>query len=515
MGCASSKQPAQPAAPQTKPTNSQVEGEKATLLATASSPAANAGEEKQQESKTVVQDLPLAQPELQQPERTTVKEIDLSELWTKLEEVEGDQASQDALFQKLQSQGACMIVTVEIDETDKIRMITILEYLRALFVVKVWNADVRLVKADGNRFFIFASSPGEALKAALSMKLLLSTFHTWLGDVCQNLGALAKPATMKAGIHSGGILLLPEDCFGDPVNVASKLGEDIAKSCEIIVSASSAQHDSMKELMAKCPVTSNRTSISGLTLEYNIVEMPVDAAVPSINMPSAQDISAHIKNDSAGSNTKAQQFAIMTTDMSGFTRLTKTYGILHFLRLVMKARAIVLPEMAKVGGFKVKYEGDNIIGAFPNPDVAIACVKTCMQQIREYNASREKDFQVRIGFGFDCGEVKIIGEDIIGEAFGNSFKLAEDLAEVGEVLVTESMKVACLTSIESVGKLSDCKEIEGTGCKYYVLVFPSATNAEDQEKQVVADDQEKTVVVDDIVQDETSVQNTGGCNWCW
>jgi class 3 adenylate cyclase len=510
MGCTSSKQNAQPAAPQPLPTDSQAKGqkgdpEKAFLLATDSTPATNAGVEKEQAS---------------QLESPAVKEIDLKELWTKLVEVEVDQASQDDLFQKLQSQGACMIVTVEIDESDKIRMITILQYLRALFAVKIWNAEVRLVKSDGNRFFIFASSPGEALRAALSMKLSLSTFHTWLGDVCPKIGALAKPATMKVGIHSGGILLIPEDCFGDPVNVASKLGEDIANSCEILVSAASAQHDSMKELMTKCKATSKQTTISGLTLEYNIIEVQADTAVPAITMPSAEDLSAHIKNGNADSKTEAQNVAILTTDMSGFTRLTKTYGILHFLRLVMKARAILLPEMAKVGGFKVKYEGDNIIGAFPNADASLACVKACVQQIREYNASREKDFQVRIGFGLDIGEVKIMGEDVIGEAFESSFKLAEDLAEVGEVLVTENMKAACLTSIESNGKLSDCKEIEGTGCKYYVLVLPSGTNGEAPKEEVGPDEIIQDTLpaqngLNEIIQDDLPVQNAAGCKWCW
>lgn len=503
MGCNSSKQNAQPAA-EPKPTDSVAKGdnEKLMLLTADAQPEGLTSEAKQQdvqpEGPTAGDEAAKKQDE--QPAGTSVKEVDLNELWARLQEVEGDQASQDDLFQKLQSQGACMIVTVEIEEGDVIRMITILQYVRAIFAARIWNAEVRLVKSDGNRFFIFASSPGEALKAALSMKLLLSTFHTWIGEVCPSIGALPKPATMKAGIHAGGILLIPEDCFGDPVNVASKLGEDIANSSEIIASASSGQHASMKELMAKFNVTSKETTISGLSLEYNILEVKDDAAVPAIGMPSGQELSAHIKSGNDASEMTAQKYAIMTTDMSGFTRLTKTYGILHFLRLVMKARAIVLPEMAKVGGFKVKYEGDNIIAAFPNPDVALSCVKECARQIQEYNATREKDFQVRIGFGLDFGEVKIMGEDVIGETFESSFKLAEDLAEVGEVLVTETMKAQCSTSIESSGKLSDCKEVKETGCKYYILVFPAAS-AED------AEDREQEFGLDEVPQDQ-------GSKWC-
>ncbi|HYO25861.1 MAG TPA: adenylate/guanylate cyclase domain-containing protein [Lacipirellulaceae bacterium] len=44
------------------------------------------------------------------------------------------------------------------------------------------------------------------------------------------------PIAVSIGIDFGEMLLLPgEDCFGDPVNVAHKLGEDIARPGEVLV----------------------------------------------------------------------------------------------------------------------------------------------------------------------------------------------------------------------------------------------------------------------------------------
>jgi len=131
----------------------------------------------------------------------------------------------------------------------------------------------------------------------------------------------------------------------------------------------------------------------------------------------------------------------------------------------------MLPAMAEGGGWLVKYEGDNIIAAFPSVDAAISCIKKCAGQITEYNKTREKDFQVRMGFGLDFGEVHFWGHDIVGSTFETSFELAEDIAEVGEVLVTERVKTAGWPSSQSVTKLSEQRTLEKSGAKYYALTF--------------------------------------------
>lgn len=404
------------------------------------------------------------------------KEVNLEALASMLAPVEGDQLAQDNLFWELQSRGACMIVTVDVgDDVDPIRMVSVLKYLRVYLALTIWSNSVRLVKADGNRFFIFATTAGMALKAALSMKLLMRTFHSWIADVCPDVGQLSRQATLKAGIHHGGLLLLEEDCFGDPVNTASKLGEDLAEFGEIMVSASSSHNqadEDMKALKARCEFKQKTSEISGLSLDYCCINTPkLEEVAPFVNAPTKQEVEDEFGRTGKSASMEKQELCIVTSDMSGFTRLTKAYGILHFLRLVLKVRSIFLPAMEKVGGWKVKYEGDNIIAAFPSVDVAIQCLKFCKGEIAAYNETRQKDFQVRIGFGLDIGEVQIQGHDIVGPAFDCSFKLAEDIAEVGEVLVSQRVKAMGWPSTQSSTKVSEERVLEGTGEKYYCVSF--------------------------------------------
>jgi class 3 adenylate cyclase len=373
----------------------------------------------------------------------------------------------------MQTEGASMIVTVEFDEPDNVRKLMLLGYLRALFALRVWSDSVHLVKTDGNRFFVFARSAGEALEAALTMKKLVLSFHTWIGEVFPDGKALPDAATLKAGIHHGSILLIEGDCYGNPVNVASKLGEDIGLSGEVLVSTSSTQNVNdacMQGLKSNLVLEPRQTEISGVSLNYcrisvnNLYEG--GATVP---MPPKGQVETYV-GGVGSSELSASELVIMTTDMSGFTRLTKQYGILHFLRLVLKARSIVLPALQKHGGWKVKYEGDNIIAAFPTVNAAIACIRGVVQQISEYNSVREKDFQVRMGFGVDVGEVHCLGHDIVGKAFDCSFRLAEDIAEVGEVLVTDRITAAGWPAVPHCN-VSEEKMLEDGNVKYYAMMF--------------------------------------------
>lgn len=45
----------------------------------------------------------------------------------------------------------------------------------------------------------------------------------------------------------------------------------------------------------------------------------------------------------------SQQCAVLISDMSGFTRLTKQYGIVHFASLIVVMRAIVRPIFEACG----------------------------------------------------------------------------------------------------------------------------------------------------------------------
>lgn len=473
--------------------------------------------------------------------------IGFEALLDKLISVEGDKQAQDDLSQQLQSQGTCMIVTVIVDEPDSLRMLAILKRIRTLFARKIWDDEVRLVKAEKNRFFVFTLTPGKALRAAFSLQLLVDQLSSWIGDVCPEMESLASPVSLKVGIHDGGVLLIEGDCFGDPVDVALKLGEDLANPGEILLSASSALNDNdedMKALLATSQLERKQTDISGLTLDYFLAEAQnfESIAVP-VSGPSSSDLEAYLGENGEDAAIETRDLVILTTNMSGFARLTQKHGILHFLRLLLKTRSILSPAVAKCGGQEIKYEGDNIIATFPDADAAVSCIKSCVEQIARYNEARQedkkgkdkkekkkkckekdistsesetsdeesdkedkkdkkskkdkadkkdkknksspdkkdkddkkdkcdkKDFQIHIGYALDVGQVTTSGHDIVGAAVDCSVLLAEDLAEVGEVLITARVRSAGWPSTQMETELSEERTMKDSGEEYYTLSF--------------------------------------------
>ena len=67
------------------------------------------------------------------------------------------------------------------------------------------------------------------------------------------------------GIGFGDILVLAdEDLFGDEVNLASKLGEDVAQGGMVLLTEAARA-----ELDPSVPTTPERVSVSGLALVYH------------------------------------------------------------------------------------------------------------------------------------------------------------------------------------------------------------------------------------------------------
>ncbi len=83
-----------------------------------------------------------------------------------------------------------------------------------------------LVKHEADNLLAVFNSPEQAVKAAVAMMQVAANQPP--SDL--------PPIAFSIGIDYGELLLLDHiDCFGDPVNLAYKLGEDIARTNEILV----------------------------------------------------------------------------------------------------------------------------------------------------------------------------------------------------------------------------------------------------------------------------------------
>jgi class 3 adenylate cyclase len=150
-----------------------------------------------------------------------------------------------------------------------------------------------------------------------------------------------------------------------------------------------------------------------------------------------------------------QNHAILVMDMSGFSRTTVRYGIIHFLAMIHRMHAIVKPVIAEYSGTIVKEEADNIFAVFPDVKSAVKAAIDAMKQTAAVNTTLPPEMDIYLCIGIGCGDVLMLeGEDMYGSELNLASKLGEDLAERGEILLT----AAAFEKFE--GKKEDLERVE-------------------------------------------------------
>jgi adenylate cyclase len=135
--------------------------------------------------------------------------------------------------------------------------------------------------------------------------------------------------------------------------------------------------------------------------------------------------------------TFSETHAIMVMDMSGFSRLTIAYGIIHFLAMIHRMQQVVRPAVEENGGELIKWEADNAFAIFPDVERAIEAVVDIMKRFSAVNTMLPEEMDMYGKFGIGYGEVLIVGrEDLYGSEVNLASKLGEDLAARDEILLT-------------------------------------------------------------------------------
>ena len=129
--------------------------------------------------------------------------------------------------------------------------------------------------------------------------------------------------------------------------------------------------------------------------------------------------------------------AVLVCDSSGFTSTTRHRGILHFLSLLIQSYELSLPLVATHRGSLIKNEADNLIAIFERPEDAIRCAIAMQDAHRRRNAAVDEDERFHVCMGIDYGRYLRLVDDVFGDTVNLAYKLGEDLAGRGEILVTE------------------------------------------------------------------------------
>jgi adenylate cyclase len=132
------------------------------------------------------------------------------------------------------------------------------------------------------------------------------------------------------------------------------------------------------------------------------------------------------------------EYAVFVLDMSGFSLLTRKYGIVHYLSMVRRMQMTTEPIVKSYGGFMIKYEADNCFAVFPDPLSAVNAAIAMQHAFRAENLVTSDDLDIHISCGIDYGKILIVGhEDCFGDPVNRASKMGEDLAVAGEILVTK------------------------------------------------------------------------------
>lgn len=135
-----------------------------------------------------------------------------------------------------------------------------------------------------------------------------------------------------------------------------------------------------------------------------------------------------------------EEWAIVFTDLSGFSRNVETFGIIHFLQTIYESERLLVPVIDRFDGILLKIEGDSMMILFRNPGKALKAVAGMQASCSSYNAGRAEEERVLLCAGIGYGRVLRIGDsDVYGKEVNAASKLGEDTAKAGEILVTEGV----------------------------------------------------------------------------
>ena len=131
------------------------------------------------------------------------------------------------------------------------------------------------------------------------------------------------------------------------------------------------------------------------------------------------------------------EYAVFVLDMSGFSLLTRKYGIVHYLSMVRRMQQTTEPIVRSYGGSMIKYEADNCFAIFPDPLSAVNAAIAMQHAFGAANLVTSDDLDIHISCGIDYGRILIVGhKDCFGDPVNRASKMGEDLACSGEILVT-------------------------------------------------------------------------------
>lgn len=132
-----------------------------------------------------------------------------------------------------------------------------------------------------------------------------------------------------------------------------------------------------------------------------------------------------------------EDWAIMFTDLSGFSRNVEKFGIIHFLQIIYESQRLFVPLIDENDGILIKSVGDSLMVIFRKVEKAVDCAIAMQKAAKVYNQDKAAENQILLAIGLGYGRILKIGDaDIFGAEVNAASKLGEDIGEAWEILGT-------------------------------------------------------------------------------
>lgn len=137
----------------------------------------------------------------------------------------------------------------------------------------------------------------------------------------------------------------------------------------------------------------------------------------------------------------AQQRAVLILDMSGFCRTTHLYGIVSFLLMIHRMQLICRPCVEQNKGVVIKADADNLFCLFDTVRDAIRASQEIIEHLDAANKLLPVEQHLYAAIGIGYGKIlNIADQDLFGDEVNLASKLGEDIASMGEILLTAAAR---------------------------------------------------------------------------
>lgn len=163
------------------------------------------------------------------------------------------------------------------------------------------------------------------------------------------------------------------------------------------------------------------------------------------------------------------EWTIMFTDLSGFSRHVAKFGIIHFLQIIHEQQKLLLPIVEEHDGLFVKAEADSLLLLFRRPKTALACAIEMQRACQKLSARRVEEERIVLCLGLGFGRILKIGDtDVYGAEVNAASKLGEDIARAHEILVTGAVRDAVGDALD-VSYETMTEDVPGTDRAFRVV----------------------------------------------